>query len=420
MRLIAYKYRMYPNAAQKEYFRVNFDAVRFTWNKLLEAAMTSWKESGKFCIPYPSSLKTTHIWLKEADSLALANVQIFLKASWIRFCKMEKHWYRPSAKKKAQRQNRELAEYDLDGHPKFKSRKDTRRQSYTTNNQYGTVAIIDSHVRLPKIGLVRCKFHRQALEGALVKSATVSMTACGEYYVSILMEKPWDVDPVSPSTFLGLDFSMGELYVDHNGDSPDYPKWYRKTEKKLAREQRRLNLMQKESKNYLKQRDKIAVIHEKIACQRKDFLHKHSASIAKKHDAVCMETLNMADMAQALNFGKSVMDAGWGMFSRFLTYKQQWRGHHVIRIGKWFPSTKLCSVCGMRGEVKLGQRQWICGACGTSHARDHNAAVNIRNEGMRLFFENFESTAGQRGKSPFMLDPVIIEREAPTSTPCWA
>ena len=181
---------------------------------------------------------------------------------------------------------------------------------------------------------------------------------------------------------------MHELYKDSNGNVPCYPRYYRRAEQKLKREQRKLSLMQKGSENRNKQRIKVAKLHEKTANQRKDFLHKLSRQIANAYDCVCIENLDMKSMSQALNFGKSVADNGWGLFTTFLQYKLEELGKKLIKVGKFFASSQICSCCGYKNtETKnLSIRAWDCPNCGTYHDRDVNSAINIRNEGMRLVF----------------------------------
>lgn len=179
---------------------------------------------------------------------------------------------------------------------------------------------------------------------------------------------------------------MHELYRDSNGNEPQYPRYYRQAEKKLAREQRKLSLMQKGSNNCNKQRVKVAKLHEKVANQRKDFLHKQSRQIVNAYDCVCIEDLDIKAMSQSLHFGKSVSDNGWGMFTTFLTYKLEEMGKQLIKVDKFFASSQICSVCGYKNSKTkdLSVRVWNCPNCGTHHDRDINAAKNIRNEGMRL------------------------------------
>lgn len=212
------------------------------------------------------------------------------------------------------------------------------------------------------------------------------MTPSGKYYVSVLFEYENQVQKIEPKTFLGLDFSMHELYIDSNGNEANYPKFYRKAQDKLVKEQRKLSRMKKDSRNYEKQRIKLALVHEKVANQRKDFLHKQSRQIANAYDCVCIEDLNMKAMSQSLNFGKSVHDNGWGMFTTFLQYKLEEQGKQLIKVDKFFPSSQICNVCGYKNSQTrdLSVREWDCPNCGTHHDRDVNAAINIREEGKRL------------------------------------
>jgi len=253
-----------------------------------------------------------------------------------------------------------------------------------------TIEIIDGkYIKLPKIGNVRIKMHRRIPKDYVIKSATISMTPDGKYNISVLTEYEETIKPVvidEYSEILGLDYSMPELYVNHNNDCPEFDKWYRNTQDKLAREQRKMSNMVFGSNNYAKQKLKIAKLHRKVANQRKDFLHKESYSIAKNYDLVCAEDLDMKAMAQCLSFGKSVHDNGWGMFTTFLEYKLRDRGKHYIEIERSYPSSKLCHKCGwLYEDLKLDERTWTCGGCGTFHYRDHNAANNTRTRGIVLF-----------------------------------
>ena len=232
------------------------------------------------------------------------------------------------------------------------------------------------------------KQHRTIPEKYSLKSVTVSQTPSGKYYASVLFEYENQVQEQELNEFLGLDFSMHELYKDSNGNEPAYPRYYRQAERRLKREQRKLSKMQKGSQNRDKQRIKVAKLHEKVANQRKDFLHKQSRQITNAYDCVCMEDLDMQAMSQALNFGKSVSDNGWGMFVTFLKYKLEEQGKRLVKVDKFFASSQTCSNCGyVNKETRdLSIRNWDCPECGAHHDRDVNAAINIRNEGMRIVF----------------------------------
>lgn len=178
---------------------------------------------------------------------------------------------------------------------------------------------------------------------------------------------------------------MKELYVASDGSSACYPRYYRQALDKLAKEQRKLSKCKKGSNNRNKQRIKVAKLHEKVTNQRKDFLHKQSRQITNAYDCVCIEDLNMKAMSQALNFGKSVADNGWGMFTSFLSYKLREQGKSLVKIDKWYPSSKTCSCCGtVKVTLSLSDRTYYCEVCGAVLNQDYNASINIRNEGMRL------------------------------------
>lgn len=358
----AYKFRIYPNQEQQILFAKTFGCVRFIYNRMLSDKIKYYEETKQKLNNTPAQYKTEFEWLKEVDSLALANAQINLQTAYNNFFKSPKV-----------------------GFPKFKSKKSSRK-SYTTNCVNGNIVIENGCLKLPKIGFVKLKQHRLNPSDYKLKSVTISQTPSRKYYASVLFEYENQVQEQTPQTFIGLDFSMHELYKDSNGNEPCYPRYYRQSEQKLKREQRKLSLMQKGSKNRDKQRRKVAILHEKVANQRKDFLHKQSKKIANYYDCVCIENLDMKAMAQALNFGKSVLDNGWGMFVTFLQYKLEEMGKKLVKVDKFFASSQTCHICGYKNikTKNLSVRVWDCLECGTHHDRDVNAAINIKNEGMRI------------------------------------
>ena len=218
-----------------------------------------------------------------------------------------------------------------------------------------------------------------------MKGATITQEADERYYVALLYSCEEPVNEIRKAeSVIGLDFSMKELYVDSNGNRAAYPHFFSKAQKKLAREQRKLSHCEQGSNRYKKQKKKVARIHTHIAHQRKDFLHKESRKIANSYDIVGIENLNMKEMSHDMHFGKSVHDNGWGMFTDFLSYKLERAGKKLVRIDKWYPSSKICSCCGkLKKELKLEDRMYSC-TCGNQMNRDENAAINICREGLRI------------------------------------
>ena len=358
----AYKFRIYPNTEQQIILAKTFGCVRFIYNQMLSDKINHYEETKQKLNNTPAQYKSKFPWLKEVDSLALANAQMNLQTAYNSFFRNTKI-----------------------GFPKFKSKKSNRR-SYTTNCVNGNISIDNGFLKLPKVGLVKLKQHRLILSNYKLKSVTISQTPSGKYYASVLFEYENQIQEQELHDFLGLDFSMHGLYKDSNGNEPAYPRYYRQAEERLKREQRKLSLMQKGSKNRSKQRIKVANLHEKVANQRKDFLHKQSRQIVNAYDCVCIENLDMKAMSQSLNFGKSVADDGWGMFVTFLKYKLEETGKRLVKVNKFFASSQICNVCGYKNTAtkNLSIRAWDCPECGAHHDRDINAAINIRNEGMRL------------------------------------
>lgn len=334
----AIKYRIYPTTEQRVMFTKTFGCCRKVYNLMLADKIEGYKATGKFPTVTPAKYKEDYPYLKEVDSLALANKQMDLQAAF-------RNRFNKKRKKKS-------------GFPKFKSAKHSRK-SYTTNNQNGTVAIINNkYIKLPKIGKVKAVIHRIPNDNWTVKSATISLASDGKYY-----------------------------------DRESYDK--------LAKEQRKLSRMQgskkneDKSNNYIKQLHKVNKIHRHIANQRLDNLHKISTEIANQYDVVCVETLNMKAIAnKKFGNGKATMDNGYGMLLSMLEYKLSDRNKYFVKVDKWFPSSQICHCCGTRHpEMKdLANHKMICD-CGLIMNRDQNAAINILNEGLRLLTERLLSEA---------------------------
>ena len=363
-------YAIYPNKIQEEQCRKTFGCCRFVHNQMLTIQQERYKNGEKHLSKFQANtycnqhLKKEYPFLKEVDKFALTHAVYHLEDGYDRFFK------------------------HLSRFPRYKS-KHKAKKSYTTNFTNGNIAVGDDYVKLPKLGRVKAKIHRKPEEGWKIKSATITQNRDGTYQVSILFE--YIADTVSAlaaaeDTAVGLDYKSDGLYTDSNGETCGMPHYYRDSAKRLAKAQRKLKHKTVGSNNYKKQQKRITRLHRHVANQRKDFLQKGSTAIAKQYDHVCVEDLNMKAMSnKGFGNGKATLDNGYGMFLKMLDYKLEEKGGSLVKVSKWFPSSQTCSCCGaLHPEMKdLSIRTMRC-SCGCKIDRDYNAAINIKEEGLRL------------------------------------
>lgn len=372
--LKAYKFRIYPTEEQKIFFSKTFGCVRLVYNLMLSDRIKEYEKTKgnldkKIKYPTPAQYKKEYEFLKEIDSLALANAQLNLDKAY-------KNFFRDKSV----------------GFPKYKSKKNPI-QSYTTNNQKGTINIHDKYLKIPKLKeLIKIKVHRE-IKG-IVKSATISKNASDKYFVSLLCETEIAEFPKTNSQ-IGVDLGIKDVVVLSSGEKIKNLKFRKKLENKLKKEQRKLSkrflVAKKENKklidakNYQKQKIVVAKIHEKIMNMRNDFINKLSTQIIKNHDIICVEDLNAKGLLRNHKLAKSIADVSWYNLINKLEYKAKWYGKEVVKVSRLYPSSQICSVCGHRdGKKTLNIREWTCPVCNTYLDRDINAAKNILAEGLRI------------------------------------
>ena len=385
--LKTYKFRLYPNKTQEILLSKTFGCARFIFNQMLAERKEVYEQLKndkdtlfKYKYKTEKQYKEDYDWLKEVDSVAVQQSRVDLDEAYKNFFKSL------SGKRKGKQM----------GLPNFKSKK-TNRQTFRTLNINNNIEINFENkiLKLPKLKWI--KYSDDRIFNGIIKNVTVEKTPTGKYFACILVEefintKIHQVN--SKSKAIGLDYDSKNLFTSNENKVSGYPRFFRKYEKKLAKEQRRLSRKVKGSNNRNKQRIKVAKVHEKIVNSRKDFHQKLSTEIVRNYDIIGIETLNMQAMSQCLNFGKSVSDNGWGMFRTFLQYKLEDQGKQLFVIDKWFPSSKMCNVCGcINKELTLADREWTCD-CGVTHDRDLLASKNIKNFGIeqnRRSYGNFNA-----------------------------
>lgn len=380
-----FKYRIYPNESQRDQIARTLGCCRFVYNRALDVKKTAYSETGK-SIATNDLIKMIPAWKRDPETSWLAQVDSMALQQSIRdLDRAYKNFFR------------RVREGGKPGFPKFKSRRHAR-QSYRTN---GGKVLDRNHIALPKLGTVRAKVSRP-LQGRFI-SVTVSLDAAGRYFATFLCIDVPSKDAPATDREVGIDLGVETLATLSDGTKIENPRHLKKYERKLAREQRRLSRRkgarkgEKQSRRYLKQRKRVARIHANIADARTDALHKVTTMLADENQVLCMEDLNAKGMVRNHHLAKAVTDASFGEFARLLEYKCDERGRSLVKIGRFYPSSKTCSACGHRLDaLPLSVRSWDCPACGAHHDRDVNAARNILTEGKRIL-SNTQGTAGHAG-----------------------
>lgn len=392
------EFRIRPDRDQQILIWKTFGCARFVWNQLLEERIAYARTHGwKLLNTTPAHLKESNPFLKEVDSLALANVQLNLNQACLKLF--------PKARA-----------------PRFRKKGKCRR-AYTTNCVNGNIRLesygpADNYIRLPKLGAVRIILHRSIPDGWKLKHATIKETAGGRFFVSLVFDaivedKPIIKDPVLLEAF---DYSMPDFAVSASGEydvRAEDTHWFRNLEAKIAREYRKLSRMVKDSANYIQQQKRIGRLCEKAAGRRRSFLHKLSKDVAASSEAVIIEDINLNDMSRMLHFGKTVYDNGFGIFRTMLQYKLRDQGKMLVRVGRFFPSSKSCSFCHhVNSSLSFDDRYWVCPECGAIHHRDINSCRNLIEEGSAMI------NRWASGDSSLILTPegVLSEKKAPRRT----
>ena len=354
------KYRIYPTEEQKILLEKHFGCNRLVYNLGLDCKTMAWSGNRKsltyfdIAIQLPE-LKDEYPWLKEVNSQSLQMSLRNLDTAFINFFRGNADF--PKFKKKSNRLFFQIPQaIEINKHklyiPKFRE---------------GIDIVLDRPIK------------------GKIKNATITKTPTNKYFVSLTVEnKKEPLEKKLSDNIVGLDLGIKSFIILSDGTKVDNPKYLRESINKLKWLQRQLSKKKKDSSRYKSLKLRIARQYEKIANQRKDFLHKLSDSITKKYDTICIEDLNVSGMIKNHNLALSISDCGWGIFTTFLKYKSEWRGCNLITIGRFDPSSKMCSNCGyINKELTLADRSWTCSNCNSILDRDINAAINIKNFGLR-------------------------------------
>ncbi|MEG4271590.1 MULTISPECIES: RNA-guided endonuclease TnpB family protein [unclassified Microcoleus] len=394
----AYKYRIYPTSEQETLLAKSFGCARWFWNYALNLCQETYKNTGKglsraYIQGLLPPLKKEYEWLKEPYSQCLQVVALNLSTAYKNFF-----------------DKRAML-------PKFKSKHGRQSIGYPQNVKFD-----GDYINLPKIGLVFCRRHRD-FEGD-IKTVTVSRNPDGKHFISVLIDDGKEKPELVPADkAIGIDVGLTHFAIASDGSKFGNPKHFIKRQRNLKRKQQKLYRKKKGSQNRKKARLVVAKVHSKIARCREDFIQKLSRKIVNENQVIAVENLNIKGMVKNHNLASSISDVGWGMFCTMLKYKSESEGKQYVEIDRWFPSSKTCHVCLNRVDnLTLDVRAWSCQRCGTHHDRDVNAAINIRNEALRILALGTSASAcgedvSRSGKTSVLLDAIPVESGSQRCTP---
>lgn len=357
------KFRIYPNKEQQNLINRTFGCARFVYNQGLAYRIEHYKAGKKANYTVTNAMLTEmkqqeeYAFLKEVDSIALQQALRDLDRAYQNFFK------------------------HLGKYPRFKS-KHNYHQSYRTLNQGGNIRIVDSRLKLPKLGFVKVK---QSMEIDHINNVTIERTPTDKYFAVLNVDfEPLPLEPTD--AVVGLDVGIKVFATDSNGNTMPNHKYLEKAQHKLRREQCRLSRKVKGSNNHDRQRKRVASIYEKITNQRNDFLQKLSTTLINENQVICVEDLKVSNMLKNHKLAKSISSVSWSKFFTMLEYKAIWYGRTLQRVPTLYPSSQLCNSCGCKNPLvkNLAIRKWICPSCGTAHDRDVNAAQNILIKGLAM------------------------------------
>ncbi len=382
---LTYEYRIYPNKKQKELILLTFKMCRYMYNTLLREKadiFSQFVNYSNICIKKNENLdenkfSKTHKLTKM--SILKKKDERYSKVDSLALCAELNHLNRAFENFYSGRSK----------FPKYKKRKD--RNTYTTSNVNENIRIDRKNkIRLPKLGYVKAKLHRELPKYSMIKRAIVKEDKTGKYYVSLVLEiyeEKCIIKKIINKKIVGLDFKVGKICVTSDREDPDFDRPYKLALSKLKFLEKKLGIKEKFSKNYWKLIFRIRILHQKVARRRKDFLHKLSRKLIKNYDYIGLENISMKEIANRLSTGINVYETAFSKFVEMLKYKKE---NSVVLVDKWFPSSKLCSNCNNKKKrLKLEQRVYKCSKCGLVIDRDINAAINIKNEVVRLLKNKF-------------------------------